>query len=76
MSRVLLDVPPPLWDFGGVKLFSPMDFVDSVLTHILLTVPFSTLSFLVSSALVNVLVNLYLDSTGGPFANFELAMGS
>ena len=26
---------PPFWDFGGVSLLSPVDFVDSVLTCIL-----------------------------------------
>ena len=45
VSRVLLGVLVPCRDFGGVMLFSPMDFVDSVLfrTRILLTLPASTL---------------------------------
>ena len=56
----MLDDSPPSWDFGSLTLSSPMDFVDSFLTCILVTLPLSTLVDSVVS-----LMALSLSSTMG-----------
>ena len=62
---VVLNGPPLFWDFGGVKLFSPVEFVGLFLSCILVILPLSTLVDSVVSLMdlsLSATIGLYVDS--------------